>query len=918
MRIFFIVLLVVCCLNKVQDWILEKAIDYVLNEPTHKVTIEGGGGFFPFFYSFNKISIDDEKGTWLVLKKGSLSMDSLTSFREVALENLIVKKKPKMYYLQDIPWKRIADTLTSREMLKTFKIQAINILDFKTVNFNIKNQNQQRILSASSRDFRLIVDEKHKWTMSAPDLLLQGSGIKFCRAHIYSYGYLDISFQPLDQKIFIKNKNISASATLLGLSDVQNIDVRYGDFFLKGDWKGVFSGYLGYKDSTFQCLLRPDLFFFFQNLFSDKKHNLKLLPSKIENVFGADINISDFVEWNDIKMTLQNKKIKIQKKDKTVAHGFFNQRELRLDVLDLFKVFYQNHMLKIFLPHFSYGPFSVTNLKTENENIFVEKITINDLKVHNLKGGLDLQKPSFKLDSKELSFLLGKNNLFNLTIPQFKWKATKDGLKVGKGTINLAKENILLKSVPLKRLLFLKNYPDLKHISGYIGLKKSDLVINKTWGISWDEKGFAIKASPSFCLVGKWDKTFHAKGDLNLSNLLLPFDVRGIAMFHLSGALDDYKGYISVKDGAYENVNSNILVEKINGYLVAQGKWLILKDVRAKNIAAAGKISKDDVDIALDLKEYLPIDTDEIYLKTKGHIEVKGPWPHLKVKGGVEVLKGEVFLENLITPEVATLKTKKPEVKKVSTNAENQYDLSLRSERYIEINGLGLKSFWRPQMAVRGGFFNPYLIGELQLKKGHLIVFGKQMALLNGKIKYKEKDKNVPHIDLLAKRDVKDIKIFLHINGSAKNPKVTLTSIPSCTEDVVLAYLLFEKDIKNAGVTECLELAKILVLKEKNGLDFIKNIQDRLGFVNIEIKEEEEISNDLSIKKKNFVEVSKEFGKIKLGASQEVGDTKETRGSIKFPITSNLSVEAGISARSSNEHGRDFTQNLGLDFQYRF
>lgn len=50
----------------VKKVVLEKTIEYVLDEPHHSVLVEGARGFFPFSLRVSKCSIKDGAGPWLV------------------------------------------------------------------------------------------------------------------------------------------------------------------------------------------------------------------------------------------------------------------------------------------------------------------------------------------------------------------------------------------------------------------------------------------------------------------------------------------------------------------------------------------------------------------------------------------------------------------------------------------------------------------------------------------------------------------------------------------------------------------------------------------------------------------------------------------------------------------------------------
>lgn len=868
-----------------QDFLLEKGLQWLLNEPTHTLSLEEGRGVFPFNYSFKKVSIQDQKGIWFLLKNGSFAMDSLWSLRAISADALSISRKPVMYHMQEISWGKIWEICMLRDYIQDFHVRKIDILNIQKTSLHLS----RCTLKINNGPYQLRIHPDTTWTMSAPSFALQGKGITDCHAHTLSYGDIHFTFQPLTKKLFATSGNIQGECTLKSFEEIENILVKWKDFHLKGRWNDGFQGRIGWQDRDFECFFK--------------------WPSLIEihrlygHTFSLDIN-REIARWQDYKMLFVNHQIKLLSPQGLLVNGKWNTKGFQGKILGVETILtIAPWTLKGSLPRFQYGPLQIREMSLTKEQMLIQKLTLGSLKLSPLKiaFGKDIVVTAPQLRAR---FDLG--GLHELMIPSHKWTWKTPLLKIGKGRI-VHKDGLFFHNVPLNYLLFLpKTFPPCGVVNGYIKKNTGSLILKDTLSVEWTEEGFVIKAYPNFVLKGFFDGKFIARGMLDLSKLPFKYDIQGKVIFDLKGTLEAMHGIVKILKGSYENANNGTIVENITGTLIAKGPWLHLSNAHAKNIKATGKLALQKADLKLFLKNYFPVQTDFMHFKANGDLTLKGPWDDLHIAGKMTLSSGEVLLEGLVTPEIPKLHKDKKRIKEVPMG--NNYQLNIDIPQKIKIEGLGLKSLWTGKLQVAGPLLEPYFIGTLHLAEGKLILFGKPMSLQEGRIAYKKIDPNNPHVHLLAKRDVGDIKVYLRIDGAADHPKVTMTSYPAFSEDIVVAHLLFGKDLKSLSPVEGIQLASVLAsLQGARGLDFLETLRSRLDFVNIDIQEE---ATEDPNKKKRFVEISREFGKIKVGIAQEITTGKETRIEAKYPLTPHLSANVGAGSQSNGD--------VGLEFQWRF
>lgn len=112
----------------VKKAILEKTLEYALNEPKHKIVAEDVRGFLPFSLRAGKCSFKDSDGAWLDLEDLEISVKFLPfKVKFLGLKTLNLQRIPIFENTLDISVPEILPLIITQTVVRSFKISQILI-----------------------------------------------------------------------------------------------------------------------------------------------------------------------------------------------------------------------------------------------------------------------------------------------------------------------------------------------------------------------------------------------------------------------------------------------------------------------------------------------------------------------------------------------------------------------------------------------------------------------------------------------------------------------------------------------------------------------------------------------------------------------------------------------------------------------
>ncbi|WP_448192048.1 translocation/assembly module TamB domain-containing protein [Azospirillum sp. sgz301742] len=241
-------------------------------------------------------------------------------------------------------------------------------------------------------------------------------------------------------------------------------------------------------------------------------------------------------------------------------------------------------------------------------------------------------------------------------------------------------------------------------------------------------------------------------------------------------------------------------------------------------------------------------------------------------------------------------------------------DLTITGDNRIFVRGRGLSAEFGGKLSVTGTADRPSITGRFTMQKGTLDLLGKSFTFKHGYIDFDGVWPVDPRLDLLAEATANQVTAQVQITGTAKQPKLELTSPQGLPQDEVLARVLFGKSAGSLSAVEAVQLAQSAATLAGFGggsglLDKVRRTLgiDRLEFSGGENGKGGAVQAGRYVTDRVYVGVEQSVG---AGSTNGTGGANQSRAKVEVDITKNLKVEAGVGVSSDTR--------LGLKFEWDY
>lgn len=158
-------------------------------------------------------------------------------------------------------------------------------------------------------------------------------------------------------------------------------------------------------------------------------------------------------------------------------------------------------------------------------------------------------------------------------------------------------------------------------------------------------------------------------------------------------------------------------------------------------------------------------------------------------------------------------------------------DIDLTIPSKFTVEGRGLTSSWKGNVAIGGTLKTPLLKGQLFLIRGEYILFGKTFLLKKGNLFFTRDSTIDPALNITAQITTADIIAEVLITGRLTTPQFTLKSQPSLPPSEIASRVLFGKSIGALTPFQSLQIASALadLTGTSSPLSFVDEIRNSLG-----------------------------------------------------------------------------------------
>ncbi|MBW1675193.1 MAG: translocation/assembly module TamB domain-containing protein [Deltaproteobacteria bacterium] len=373
-------------------------------------------------------------------------------------------------------------------------------------------------------------------------------------------------------------------------------------------------------------------------------------------------------------------------------------------------------------------------------------------------------------------------------------------------------------------------------------------------------------------------------------------------------------GRAHLEKGVYENARTGMILRDLDVRLVTKGSRLIVERAQGTD-GENGIVSLQGwVDLSLDehfpfqldfiLEEATLLRLDEATATAEGRLTLSGSLREALIAGKLDIGPAELRIPDRLPPEMTEL-----EVIEIDRGMQEKHkqpppqpglaprlllDVALESPGRVFLRGRGLDSELAGDVRITGSAHEPVITGRLSVVRGYFNFLGERFSLEKGVLSFDGSVPAAPYLDVTAEARAGDITALVQLSGPASAPEVSLTSNPALPSDEILARLLFGRSVDEITPIQAVRLAYAasILAGSGSGWDLMGCVRDLLGVDQLEIKQSEEESGEVSIG------VGKYLGeRVYLEVEQGLGPGG-AKGTVEVEITPNITVETEVGGES--------------------
>ncbi|CAO3423570.1 Inner membrane component of TAM transport system [Azospirillum endophyticum] len=476
-------------------------------------------------------------------------------------------------------------------------------------------------------------------------------------------------------------------------------------------------------------------------------------------------------------------------------------------------------------------------------------------------------------------------------------------------------------------------------LSSRIAMPKNagTLNANAALPLVMDPNSYAVSVPPNGALEASVDGTV----DLSLANDLLAASgdrARGSLRVDVraGGTVDkpSLGGSVVLTNGRYENRASGAVITNIEARLAGDGDVFTIQSFRGRTrnggaISASGVIrpaapADRQLDIALQADNARLLEIDLVTAEIGANLTLTGGFANARLAGPVDIRRAEVQVPDRMPANVVDLKV--TEVGKgrrargttqVSTAGGTRrvpqpqdappaatpfvlaLDMTVNAPNQIFVRGRGLNAELGGNLRVRGTAAAPEVTGRFTILKGNLNLLAKNFEFKRGIFDFDGTQPIDPRLDLLAEATANGITADVVVSGTARQPKIALTSPQGLPQDEVLAGVLFGKSVGDLNAGEAVQLAQsaaALAGVGGGGGGILDKVRQGLGVDRLDFTQGENGKGG-AVQAGRYVS-----DRVYVGVEQGIG-ANQSRAKVEIDITKNLKGTASVGANSETKFG---------------
>ena len=327
------------------------------------------------------------------------------------------------------------------------------------------------------------------------------------------------------------------------------------------------------------------------------------------------------------------------------------------------------------------------------------------------------------------------------------------------------------------------------------------------------------------------------------------------------------------------------------------------------------------IDLSVTARKARPLSSDRLTVDLNADVTVRGrAMEQLAAAGTLHINRADIRIPEHLPATIAVLDVRKPGAPPPpppEPGPDIALSLTIDAPRAIFVRGRGLDAELGGTVRVRGTAANPEPEGNFKMRRGQFSLAGRTLVFSKGVVGFTGGGLTDPSLNFVADTTSGNVTATLAVGGTARKPKITLSSVPDLPQDEVLAQLLFGHGTASLSPFELVQIASAVAALTgvtSGGRDPLETVRKGLGLDRLSIGGGQGDSPTLEAGR--YVAPG-----VYVGTKQGISATS-TQATVQIDITRGLKLESnvGIGGASTGAASRSDlgTNSVGVIYQFEY
>jgi translocation and assembly module TamB len=328
------------------------------------------------------------------------------------------------------------------------------------------------------------------------------------------------------------------------------------------------------------------------------------------------------------------------------------------------------------------------------------------------------------------------------------------------------------------------------------------------------------------------------------------------------------------------------------------------------------------VDLRVTADNARPLSSDLLTALIDLRLTVQGELAGaMRAAGTVHVRRADIRVPDKLPSSVAVIPVRtygvpQPKAPPPAKPIDLALAVTLDAPEQIFIRGRGLDAELGGKVVIGGTLAAPQPTGGLTLRRGTLSLAGQTLTFTKGDIDFTGAGLADPGITLVAQNVTSAMTATLTVSGSARDPKILLSSVPDAPQDEILAQLLFNASTAKLSPFQMAEIAAALASLSgaTSGVgDPLSSVRSSLGLDRLSVGSDS--TGNPTLEAGRYVARG-----VYVGAKQSASGGG-TQATVSVDLAKGLKLETTAGSGTSTATGATGSQDgasVGLTYQFQY